>query len=91
MIFVIEFKFSKIIQISKNSIYFLLILLLLVRIVLCNLRSNWPNKEEKKKKKRKEIIGNELSRYINITQLNGLIKILTICAIHCCSIFSRII
>lgn len=89
MIFVIEFKFSKIIQISKNSIYFLLILLLLVRIVLRNLRSNWPNKEEKKK--RKEIIGNELSRYINITQLNGLIKILTICAIHCCSIFSRII
>lgn len=90
MIFVIEFKFSKIIQISKNSIYFLLTLLLLVRIVLRNLRSNWPNKEEKKKK-RKEIIGNELSRYINITQLNGLIKILTICAIHCCSIFSRII
>lgn len=51
--FVIEFKFSKIIQISKNSIYFLLILLLLVRIVLRNLRSNWPNKEEKKKKKEK--------------------------------------
>lgn len=52
--FVIEFKFSKIIQISKNSIYFLLTLLLLVRIVLRNLRSNWPNKEEKKKKKKRD-------------------------------------